>query len=380
MRKIHTGISADQPPGIPLQVRKNQPCQPPPCLTVKTLEEQDFPKWDQFVMRHPFGSIFHTTSWMSVIRKTYGIEPHYVYLEKNRRMRACLPLFRIRSFITGDRVLCLPAASTCEPLTDGEALSKMMEFVQGRSDPEKWAPWEIRTSARFPVEIPFLSRQDLQFVTHLLNLEQPLKDIWASFHRGQVVRSIRKALRSGLKLEDCRDRREVSEFYRLYLKMRTHRGLLPQPLSFFQNLWDELSPQGRVQLSFARLGSRTVSAVFLLKYRDVVIYEYGATHPAALKARPSHLLLWRSIRMAHAEGYRWFDFGRTGVDNPSLLAFKDRWGTTQVPLVYYQAPGGTTVSNLRKKRFLPTAMNVLMRNSPDLFCRWLGDILYRHTL
>jgi len=331
-------------------------------------------------MSHPFGSIFHTTSWMSVVRKTYGIEPRYVYLEKNGRIRACLPLFMIRSFITGDRMLGLPAASTCEPLTDGEALSRMMEFVQGIPDPEKWVPWEIRTSERFPVQIPFACRRNLHFVTHLLNLDRPLKDVWASFHRGQVVRSIRKALRSGLTLTDCRDRGEVSEFYSLYLKMRTHRGLLPQPLSFFQNLWDELSPKGLVQLSFARLGSRAVSAVFLLKYRDAVIYEYGATHPAALKARPSHLLLWRSIRMAHSEGYRWFDFGRTGLDNTGLLIFKDRWGTKRVPLVYFQAPAGTRIGSLRQKCFLPTAMNILMRNSPDLACRWMGDLLYRHTL
>ena len=348
--------------------------------SIRILKEQDWEKWDQFVLMHPRGSIYHTTAWMRVVQKTFKHEPLYIYLQENGKIHACLPLFRIRSWITGERLNCLPAAAVCDPLADERELSKMMEYSQEQSGSGDWVPWEIRTDERFALEIPFRSKQARNYVTHLLDLERPLEEIWKSFHPGQVVRSIRKALRSDISMVKGCDRRHVLEFYKLYLGMRKKNGLLPVPTSFFLNLWDEFSPRGEIEISLARHKSRIVAGVLLLKYRDVVKYEYGATNTAALKIRPNQLLLWQSIEKSHAGGYRWFDFGRTRLDNKGLLSFKDRWGTRRIPLVYHQAPNGTGVDSLREKRIVPWVMHTLMRNSPDAMCQWLGSLLYRHTM
>ena len=351
-----------------------------PNESIRILEEQDWQKWDQFVLMQPRGSIYHTTAWMRVVQKTFRHEPLYIYLHENGKIGACLPLFRIRSWLTGERLSCLPAAAVCDPLADDRELGKMMEYAQGLTGSESWIPWEIRTHERFAQEMPFRSKQVANYVTHLLDLERPLEKIWDNFHQGQVRRSIRKAIRSDISTVRGFNGRDISEFYKLYLGMRKRNGLLPVPLSFFQNLWDEFNPRGEIEISLAMSNSRAVSGVLLLKYRDMVKYEYGATDPAALKVRPNQLLLWQSIEKAHSNGYRWFDFGRTRLDNKGLLAFKDRWGTRRIPLVYHQIPDGTGVDSLRKKRIVPLIMHTLMRNSPDSMCHWLGSWLYRHTV
>lgn len=351
-----------------------------PDESIRTLEEHDASKWDQFVLRHPLGSIYHTTAWMRVVQKTFKHEPLYIYLEENEKIRACLPLFRVSSWIAGEHLACLPATTVCDPLADEKDLVKLMVYAQGRPQQVDWTPWEIRTGVKFQASMPFPSVEVLDYVTHLLDLDRSLEAIWKSLHKGQVVRSIRKARRSGLVISDGCDKRDFSEFYKLYLGMRKRNGLLPQPLSFFLNLWEEFSPTGNIELKLAWLNSRLVSGVLLLKYRDVTNYEYGATDPAALKSRPSQLLLWRSIEKAHADGYRWFDFGRTRLDNIGLLNFKDLWGTSRIPLVYYQAPEGTKAHSMHKNRFLTRSMHILMQNSPNRVCQWLGGWLYRHTL
>ena len=48
--------------------------------------------------------------------------------------------------------------------------------------------------------------------------------------------------------------------------------------------------------------------------------------------------------------------------------------------IYYKIPDGTGVDSLRNKRLVPLAMHFLIRNSPDVMCRWMGQLLYRHTL
>lgn len=353
---------------------------PGPAESLTVLEEKDFPRWDQFVMDHPYGSVYHTTSWMRVIQKTYKHQPLYVFLEQEGRIHACFPLFRIRSWVTGDRLNCLPAATICDPLADGEQLEKIMRFVQGRIGLECWIPWEIKTTERFSSGVPFQSRPVRGFVTHLLDLQKPLEEIWGSFHRNQVVRSILKAMQSEIEVVDCCNQKGMVEFYELYLNMRRKLGLLPQPRVFFQNLLEEFGPEGKLQIYLARSGSRPVSGVLLLKYKDLVTYEYGATEPSSRKQRPNQLLLWRSIQNAHAEGYRWFDFGRTSLDNEGLLSFKDRWGTSRVHLVYYQVPGGTKIAKMREKNLFPLAMRILVQSSPGFVCQWFGRRLYRHIL
>ena len=348
--------------------------------SIKILEEPDSLKWDQFVLKHPRGSIYHTTAWMRVVQKTFKHEPLYVYLQGNGQIRACLPLFKIRSWVTGQRLNCLPVAAACNPLSTESETGKMMEYAQELTGSGNWMPWEIRTDERYQLEMPFPSIRVCDYVTHLLDLERPLEQIWENLHRGQVLRSIRKALRSDINVVEACNRHDISEFYKLYLGMRKRNGLLPQPLSFFENLWDEFSPRGEIEIYLARIDSRAVAGVLLLKYRDMVSYEYGATNPADLYARPNQLLLWRSIEKAHAEGYRWFDFGRTRLDNKGLLGFKDRWGTRRIPLVYYKTPDGTGIDNLREKALVPWTMHLLIRSCPDLVCRWLGWWLYRHTV
>ena len=42
--------------------------------------------------------------------------------------------------------------------------------------------------------------------------------------------------------------------------------------------------------------------------------------------------VWEAIKLAHSEGYKIFDFGRTGINNDGLMSFKSRWGAKVVDL------------------------------------------------
>ncbi len=46
------------------------------------------------------------------------------------------------------------------------------------------------------------------------------------------------------------------------------------------------------------------------------------------------VLFWRTILEAKGSGMTEFDLGRTDTDDPGLLAFKDRCGTTRSLLTY----------------------------------------------
>jgi lipid II:glycine glycyltransferase (peptidoglycan interpeptide bridge formation enzyme) len=60
------------------------------------------------------------------------------------------------------------------------------------------------------------------------------------------------------------------------------------------------------------------------------------------------LLLWTTIQDACKQGCTTLDLGRSRIDSLGELAFKDHWGTTRCPLVYwrYPAPSERTIWNM----------------------------------
>ena len=77
------------------------------------------PRWTEMVERHPRASVFHTPGWLEALRRTYGYEPA-VYTTSPARgdLNDGVVLSRIRSRITGCRLVSLPFLGHCELLSD----------------------------------------------------------------------------------------------------------------------------------------------------------------------------------------------------------------------------------------------------------------------
>ena len=114
-----------------------------------------------------------------------------------------------------------------------------------------------------------------------------------------------------------------------------------------------------------------------LAWNGTVVYKFGASDASAWSLRPNHLLIWHAIRSACEQGYRWLDFGRTDARNAGLRDFKLSWGAAEEPLVY-RALGGkpepaTTSGGMAR------VLGPVIRHSPLLFCRAVGETLYRYA-
>lgn len=350
---------------------------------VLTLSEDEWTRWDEFVSSHARGTIYHTTAWLRAIQKAYGCTPVYHYLEDDKkRIRACLPSFLIKSSLTGSRLSSIPCGQSCDPLFDDPSdfekiLAVVLEIIQRGVA----GHFELKTDSDLAIRLPISHAVSNDHATYRLCLKKPLKQIYNTFHKGQTIRSIKKAKESDLIcVSNNHDTSSLRRFYELYLIMRRRYGLLPQPYRFFRAIHHELSPKGQLEIVCANLGAKTTSAILLLKHGKRVTYEYGATDPAYLSLRPSHLLLWNAIQSAHADGYEEFDFGRTSFDNQGLHEFKSRWGTRKVILNYYYLPNFGNYGSLRSSQSSLRAMKYFMHSMPKIFCECFGTVLYRHLL
>ena len=87
-------------------------------------------RWDPFVENHPYGWICHLSGWKHVLEKSFKqMKGYYLTLEDNNRIKAALPIYEIKSIITGKRLVSIPFATLSDPLvTEPNDMKKLNSF------------------------------------------------------------------------------------------------------------------------------------------------------------------------------------------------------------------------------------------------------------
>ncbi len=343
---------------------------------------EDDSLWDDFVSRHPFGTIYHTSCWRKVIEEAYRLKPFYICLEENdHRIVGGIPMFWINSRLSGKRLSAVPCAQYCNPLVRNqqeydEILSFLMHIIQKTND----RVVEIRTSSDFTMNTNNFGISFENYCTYRLNLEKPLEDIRNSLHKSCIQRVLKnKAYSNGLELYRAKSKKDLQSFYLLYLSMRKRVRRLPQPYKFFAALWHNLFKKD-MDILLCKNNGASVGTILLLYSGDTVIYEYGASRPDMLKKGVSQFLLWEAIKEAHNRGYKNFDFGRTSNVNYGLNDFKTRWGTQKVLLSYYAIPKTPNAIPINQNAGLNNLMRFAMTLLPKFTCRVIGRTLCRYLV
>ncbi|MFQ5708099.1 MAG: lipid II:glycine glycyltransferase FemX [bacterium] len=349
---------------------------------VRALQAHEWQIWDAFVLQHPLASIYHTSAWRQTIKSTYGHTPFYLILQdETHNIKAGLPLFLVGNAITGRKLDSLPCAQACNPLVSSQAeyeqlMSFVLEFI--RCKKVKYA--EIKTSASFRNDSHKFGKAILDYSTYVLDLDKNLEEIENALHQSCVRRAIRKSAKSGVQIVAENSLDNLKAFYHLYLGMRKQKGLLPQPFKFFHSMWEKMSQGNHIDILSAEYEGQMISAIILLRYKDTVTYEYGASRPDVQRLSPSPLLLWEAIKRSHQQGFKKFDFGRTSNENKNLTRFKSRWGAKQEPLPYYFIPDLNGIDSIRQNALSKRIMHYAMHISPQPVCHTLGRLLYKHLV
>lgn len=348
-------------------------------MQLKIIDPLQDKRWDEFVRNHPRGSIYHHSLWKEVVQRTYGYEPYYVVLEKQNRIRAALPVFFVKSLLTGRRLVCLPFSDHCDPLTNNEEeFDLLFSRLVKQADLLNADQIELKVKGDSLPVSRFAFAVGGDHRNHILELTGSLNNIKKGFHKSCIVRNIRKAQKSDVAIMCGNTEEDMRTFFRLQVRTRKRHGLPTQPYKFFKNIWSLFYPVDMLQVWLAISHSRPIAGIITLKFKETMYYLYGGSDDRFHHFRPNHLLLWSAIQAAHREQLTCFDFGRTSKDNTGLIDFKRRWGAKEYHLTSFtfceggktkwlpnRGPGNGLISNLNKK--LPTSLLHLA-----------GRLIYRH--
>jgi hypothetical protein len=345
---------------------------PTPSFCLDPLEDE---RWARFVGRHASASVFHSLPWLRALEKTYRYEAVvYTTAGKREELTNGLLFVRVKSWLSGHRLVSLPFSDHCEPLVSGlPELRLLLAAPQKELENRVWKYLEIR-----PKTLAFsegIEDQPEEYLLHALDLRPELETIYKNLHKDSIRRKIRRAEREGLTIQSGNNESMLSDFFRLHLATRRRQSLPPHPIDWFRNLLQCF--EGKSIIRIARRHNSAIAAVLTLEHNKSVVYKYGCSDARFHSTGAMPFVFWDVIRDAKQRGLEQLDLGRTERDNDGLLSFKKRLGATCERLVYVRYPPRGTAMSICKKKMVQVAKLVFAR-TPDRLLTAAGSLLYPH--
>jgi len=339
-------------------------------------------RWTELVNRHRDASLFHSKAWLTALRDTYNYDPVVFTTTSSAEgpLANGFVFCRVKSWLTGQRLVSLPFSDYCELLCRGdEDPNAFLAALEGEIRTRGWRYIELR---------PVLSTEKIgcsfkPFVTytlHRLDLRPDLSRLFANFHKSSIQRKIRRSEREGLAYSESSCESLLEPFYRLLVLSRRRHCVPPQPRKWFRNLIECFGSDLKIRI--ASKNGRAISAMLTIRHKDVMYYKYGGSDERFHRFGGMHFLYWQTIQDAKHAGLRVFDLGRTDMDQPGLITFKSRWGAPVSAVTYYRiALSGNPAhvfepgTHERSKR----ALKALFAYTPPKLLSGLGAVLYKHV-
>ena len=292
------------------------------------------PRWTELIARDARASLFHTPGWLLALRQTYGYQPVVFTTSSPSQSLANGVVFcRVRSWLTGSRLVSLPFSDHCEPLVGaGEDPGDFIDYDAS----DHWRYVELRPVDAAPgVKLGKNSFHEAErFWLHRLDLSPTAGEIFRRFHPDCIRRKIRRAEREGVVCDEGNSEALLESFYGLLKRTRRRHRLPPQPKAWFRNLAMFLA--NSIKIRVASKDGRPIASILTFSCKNKLIYKYGCSDERYHRIGGIQLLLWRAIQEAKEKNFAEFDLGRCELGNSGLRIFKDRWGTNRSKLTYWR--------------------------------------------
>jgi len=282
--------------------------------------------WDEYVLRHPQGTLFHLTAWKRVIEKAFGYRSHYLFLEEDGVVRGVLPLFLVSSPVQGRSLISTPFAVYGGACADDEQAARKLRAAACRIAEEQGVQYlELREQAT--IADPGFLTKDLYYAFDL-EFPESVEELQKSFPRDTRY-MIRKAQKIGLRAQ--LDAGQLDVFYDILAHSYHHLGTPVFPKRLFRIILDEFREDCELLTIWHQ--TKAVAAVLSFRFRDWILPYFGGSYLESRALAANNFMYWEVMKHGMETGAHFFDFGRSKLGT-GAYAFKTQWNMRQRALPY----------------------------------------------
>jgi FemAB-related protein (PEP-CTERM system-associated) len=293
---------------------------------IRELNSSDISQWDEFVLRHPFGTPFHLTAWKRTLEQTFGYHAIYLLAVENAEIRGVLPLFLVKNPIIGKALISTPFAVYGGILANSEAdVLKLHQRGVSLARELGVDYLELRNAHREQcATTPNVDRY-VSFTQPLVPDENALLESLPKKTRNMVRKSLKQ------KFEMRYRSKNLKYFENLYAKSMRRLGTPCFPSKYFANLVRNFGDI--IDIRECWLDGKPVAASMNFMFKDDMHIYYAAADAQYNHLSPNTYMYFDHLRWAGANGLKTFDFGRC-KRNTGVFEFKRHWNTTMRELPY----------------------------------------------
>jgi len=338
-------------------------------LTIAPLSADRVAEWDGFVLAAEAGTFFHRAGWAGIFRDVFGLEPHYLFAERDGRIVGVLPLAHQKSLLFGNALIAAPFCVEGGTLAaDDEARAALDAAAIALMGKTGASSLEFRS--RNATREGWVARKEL-YATFARPLSENDDENLKAIPRKQRA-VVRKTLTGPLTSEVDRD---AVRLFHVYAQSVRNLGTPVFPRKYFEALLKVFGEDCDV-VTILDDGA-AVSAVMNFYFRDTVLPYYGGGTAGARKNGANDFLYWETMRRAAARGYRRFDFGRSKAGT-GAFSFKKNWGFEPQWLEYeYYLKPGTAMPDKNPNNPKFAALIEVWKRLPLPVANFLGPFLIR---
>lgn len=292
--------------------------------------------WDRLVQESPEGWLYQTSSWINHAVRLGAKSMGFGMLSEKGTLLGIFPLYRqdlnVRNIFSIRRLYTGLSGPVLSPSLTGKARKKvwldMFRYVDFIARRDGIDLLQVRLTTMAPAYLPplrplinplFLAgltsplrlglEEKVQPLTRVIHLEKTEDQILSEMD-GDCRAAVRQAERNGLIFKEGFNLLDVRAYSELHNTSWTRTGLSPHPSSYFEDMWDALSPIHAVKFFFAEKDGERIAAIILHIYKKSVFYWGGCSKEGTLSWRPNNFMLWQAIRWAKINGYEYFEIGQ----------------------------------------------------------------------
>ena len=267
-------------------------------------------------------NLFYSSSWLSVLQQHYGCGYYATVNQESGE----LMLFAMIKCLAGRKLVSMPFSDyTCPGLLQPQALKKHVEAIRNA-----FPDLPVLLKVSFPdvseTSLDSLGKAAETGCLHRVETDRDVnleKNMAASFRRG-----VRRARARGLRFETNCSREGLEQFYNLFYQLRMQKlGLIPQPFSFFEKVFEEFIQKGKGFFAEVRQDGELLASALVLCTQNGLYYKWGCSSLSSLVNRPNNLLFYELLHLAQREGFEYVDLGLSDRKvNRGLIRFKRSMG------------------------------------------------------
>lgn len=273
--------------------------------------------WDEYVMRHPKGSVFHT-SWMA---RAYSQSPH------------CKPFAQAIRNVNGDIIAMLSSVRVsivagigsrftsrsihfgeplCEPTAEGEqAMSKLIE------EHDRWMRGRALFAEIRPINPPDRERALLEragyefkgYLNYIVDVSRDAETLWQALSKS-TRQKIQRSFNRGVEISQGSTHTNIDRMYALVKESYQRSKIALVDVRLFHAALDYF-PEEVVQVRLATYQGKDVAAGIGLMFGGRFYAWYGGSLRLP-EITPFDCLTWDEIRFSSERGLRYYDFGGAG--------------------------------------------------------------------